>query len=44
MSEVVVPVVAAVEDSDILRDIEVEQLVGWEGPDAVVETVREGGK
>jgi len=39
-----VPVVAAVEGSDILKDIEVDQLVGWEGPDAVVETVREGGK
>lgn len=41
--QVIVPAVRAVEDGERLGDVEVEPLVGREGPDAEVETVRDGG-
>ena len=39
MREVVVPGIAAVEDGEGLRDVEVEEAEGWESPLVVVEAV-----
>lgn len=39
MGEVVVPIVAAVEDGKILRYVKIQPLVRWEGPFAEVQAV-----
>lgn len=42
LSQVVMPVVAAVEDCEGLGDVEVEEAVGWEGPFLVVAAICNG--
>lgn len=39
MGEVVVPVVAAIEDGEVLADVEVEPLVRWKRPFAKIEEI-----
>lgn len=39
MGEVIVPVIAAIEYSDVLSEVEMQELIRWERPFVIVQIV-----